>query len=165
VPPTGAFVEQAALPTVTDAYLTGLCTGSGFGVALARSAPRIERLTLHHCGLDADDAAAVAALPRLETLQLSAVGIDGLLPPFATTPGLRELRLDNGDATDVGVAALAGHPSLQRLDLRGTGVTDAVCATLATMPRLAYVDVCATAVSDAAIAALLAARPSVRVLH
>jgi hypothetical protein len=163
VRPTSAFLVGASLPELRAAWCVNARAGAGFGTALAAAAPGLRALTLQECGLDADDAAAIAALPELEVLQLADDGMDRLLPTLAAAPVLRGLRVADCDARDADLAPLAGHPRLEWLGLRGTRVTDAVCAILETLPALTTVDLVATDVSDEVVAALRAARPSLRV--
>jgi hypothetical protein len=110
----------------------------------------------------ADDAAvaALAQLPNLEVLHLTARAItDAALAPFAKAVNLRELTLDR--CPKVTEAALANLPvGLQRLSLRNLAAGDDAAKLLAErLPGLQALDLTAWQnLTDTGVLAVLAAR-------
>lgn len=96
------------------------------------------------------DLALVAALPKLETIDLSHTKITDVgLEHLKRLENVRHLRLHHAEyLTDSGIAQIKGWKKLESLDLRGTKVTSRVFEHIRALTTLTALDLSHTEVTD-----------------
>ena len=127
----GLWVDYAARPDLDAATLAD---------ELAPVQEHVVDLTLSGTAVGDDVFAVVAALPRLEQLDLSRT-----------------------EVTSAGVADLADAPALARLNLTATAVDDGAVDALRALPRLTHLALWGTDVTEAGVARLVEGRSALDV--
>lgn len=113
-------------------------------LAILEGLTRLQRLSLHSCGITDAGLEYLGGLTELRSLNLDGANI--------TDAGLTQLQaLSIGDTvvTDVGMEHLKGLKQLRTLDLGYSGVTDAGLEHLAGLKQLHGLDLTGTGVTDA----------------
>ena len=117
---------------------------------------RIVELDLRSSWISDSDLPAIAALPALESLDLSLTRItDRGLKPLKKALRLKRLNLRFAELfTDEGMSMVRNLKQLRQIDLRGTKVTDTTLEYLAELPLLESVDVGFAQITDNGIDSL-----------
>ena len=117
---------------------------------------RIVAVNLRASWVSDGDLVELAALPKLERLNLSQTRItDQGLTYLKTAPALREVNLSYAEKIgDPAHAVIRDWKHLQRLSLRGTVVADETAASAASLPNLESLDIADTIVGDVGFEAL-----------
>jgi hypothetical protein len=135
-------------------------------VALARTCPALERLTLsvpEGGGMTADDLAALGNFPKLRYLWLNRGAVtDASLAGLAEVKSLQQLLLVNQSIGDAAIDGLLPHRGLREITFNVSKITDAGLIRLAQMKGLQKVELLSCPnVTDAGIAALRKARSEI----
>ncbi|MFO0818651.1 MAG: hypothetical protein U1A77_11960 [Pirellulales bacterium] len=123
------------------------------------SPARVTEIRLCRVG-SADFLPYLRAYPNLETLDFAETDFtDSDLESLAELRQLRNLRLNNTQITDAGVALLSDMNNLEQLYLAGTLVSDRCLDSLAKLPKLRYVYLPRTQVTSVAATRFMESRP------
>jgi Leucine-rich repeat (LRR) protein len=143
----------AALLSLTAVWLVGADDSwiAKAGGAVTRDASgHITRVDLHSSWVTDVDLAQLAAIPTLQSLDLSLTRItDHGMQQLKTAPNITDLNLRYAElVTDEGVAAIKDWKHLKRINLRGTHITDTTLEHLAGIETLESIDVGFAQITD-----------------
>ncbi|MGE3315564.1 MAG: hypothetical protein AB7O26_10650 [Planctomycetaceae bacterium] len=122
------------------------------GLAHLAGLPRLQTLSVRRVRLDGSALSKFSASTPLTVVdfELTEFG-DSALAELAKFSTLRDIRLRKTRVTDAGLTPLLKLPRLRRIDLDGTAVTDAGLDHLAKLGRIEEIDLSDTSITDAGI--------------
>jgi len=160
----GVFAEIAAIPRLRWLHAQDVASGDAGFVALVRCTTLHALVVRTSRGVTDRGVAALARLPRLETLNIGGPLLtDEAFAPFASAEALRDfssplsrdgafvhiaripklerlMNMYNRTTTDAATRHLAGHPTLTAYSAFGTQITDDSLRVLAELPSLQDVE-------------------------
>jgi Leucine-rich repeat (LRR) protein len=153
---TDAGLEHLASLTKLRALDLGSLKGvTGAGFEHLAKLPALEELTLQSSGVSVDDLKKLpAVLPKLKSLKLGWLKVDGAVADLAALKNLQSLDLFHTDLTDSGAKGLAAMEELQKLYLWNTAITDEGLANIKGLTNLTLLYISDTKVTDAGMAHL-----------
>lgn len=153
------FARLAKLKHVTYVYLSGSHVEVQHLEALAVF-PELTWVNVDESFLYGDCCAALAGLPKLDTVTLGACGFEDetTLHSLARCRLLRSVGLVRVKCTDRGAVGLAKVPTLATIDLNGSTVGDETVQAVAALPLLEELDLYKTHVTDTGVASLAQCR-------
>lgn len=146
-----AMVHLAKLPKLARLTLTKTAVTEA-GLETLKGAP-IVSLVFDDLVATRKGMAAIAAMPKLDTLQLQFAKVDAEFAELEKTKTLKELTVMASTMTDVGAASLGKIKTLERLFIWDTRTTDKAMASISGLPlKVLYVD--KTGITDAGMKSL-----------
>ena len=139
---------------------------TGAGIAHLAKLENLSRLNLRDTSLDDEGLKTIAALPKLDWLDISECRLaspEGIAQ-LGTATTLTYLDLWETKANDESLAALAGLTNLKVLNLKATAITDESLPTLLAMKDLVELNVAGTQLTDQSFLAL-GKQPALRKLN
>ena len=157
-------LRQLGTPRNLQTLIAGKTKLDDRALGWLADATELRKLSLFSTDVSDRGVAGLAALPRLEYLNLGSTRVTGSIgSTLGQFAALRELVLDGTELSDPGLSTLSGL-KLRYLSLSGNDITDAGLRQFRPGPTLQRIDLGKTKVSARGIADLQAALPDLQIV-